>query len=250
MILGAVTQQKNPGWTSFASVCKEWQLFIEKQNFCQLKLQVPCLDDFERVTQQSKRRRRLIRHIWLDVELPEYSCDLSHREESFSWSDSNSSNISKGIWKLFRILSTWESGPELERRNLTLELNAHSPSDSKHWFKNCYFTSDNKEDEDADSDCRNWHDEKHGWVDGQQTTTPPYGAVRRLFETITLDPKQDLPSVEIVTSFVVRRQLRRWLPPWSLLLLLERLSGLEHMIYKPWRQWTPDSRRINDHGTY
>ncbi|GAB1317024.1 Oxoglutarate iron-dependent oxygenase protein [Madurella fahalii] len=246
MILEAITQQKHPGWASCASVCKEWQLFIEKQNFCQLKLQVPCLDDFESVVGRSKRRKRLIQHIWLDVELPEYSCHLCKRIESISWSDRNSSIISNGIWKLFRILSTWESGPELERRDLTLELNAHSPSDSKHWFKNCYFTSDNKDNEDAASNCSSWHDTQHGWVDGQQITAPPCSAVLRLFGSIDLHFKEDLPRVDIATGFVVRRQLRRWLQPSSLLLLLKKLPGLERMIYEPWRLWERDWRVLND----
>lgn len=45
MVLEAITQQKHPGWASVASVCKEWQLSIEKQNFRRLKLQASCLDD-------------------------------------------------------------------------------------------------------------------------------------------------------------------------------------------------------------
>jgi len=163
MILEAITQQKHPGWASFASVCKEWQFVIEKQNFCRLKLHAPCLDDFKSIFRQSKRRR-LIRYILLDVQLPEYSFRICKREESMTSSDRNGSTISKAIWKLFDILSAWESGPEHERRDLTLELSAHSPSDSKHWFKNCYFTSDNKDIEGAASNCStsSWHDTEHG----------------------------------------------------------------------------------------
>lgn len=213
-----------------------------------MKLQASCLDDFERVVRQS--RRRLIQHIWLDVELPEYSCRLCKRSESDSWSHCNSSIISKGIWKLFRILSNWESGPELERRDLTLELNAHSPSDSKHWFKNYYFTSDNKDNEDTTSNCSSWHDPQHDWVDGQQITTPPCSAVLRLFGRIDLRFKEDLPRVEIVSAFVVRRQLRRLLRPSSLQLLLNKLSGLERMIYEPWRAWERNWRLINDERMY
>jgi hypothetical protein len=94
MILETITQQKFPGWASVASVCKEWQFPIEKQNFRRLKLQASCLDDFERVIRQSERRR-LVRHIWLDVELPEYSCQSCKRSESISWADRNSSIIAK-----------------------------------------------------------------------------------------------------------------------------------------------------------
>jgi hypothetical protein len=184
------------------------------------------------------------------VKLPEYTCHLCKRTESIAWSHRNSTVISNGIWKLFHILSTWESEPELERRDLTLELNAHSPSDSKHWFKNYHFTSGNKDIEGAASNCSSWHDTQHGWVDGQQITTPPCSAVLRLFGSISLHFKEDLPRVDTVTSFVVRRQLRRWLQPNSLLLLLNKLSGLERMIYEPWRLWERNWRVLNDQRTH
>jgi hypothetical protein len=133
---------------------------------------------------------------------------------------------------------------------LTLELNAHSPSDSKHWFKNYYFTSDNEDNEDVTSNYSNWHDPQHDWVDGQQLMTPPCLAVLRLFGSIDLRFQEDLPRVEIVTGFIVRRQLRRWLQPSSLLLLLNNLSGLERMIYEPWRAWERDRRMLHDHRMY
>ncbi|KAK0627628.1 hypothetical protein B0T14DRAFT_579794 [Immersiella caudata] len=152
MIREAVTQQKHPGWTSLASVCKDWQLFIEKQNF----------------------------HIWLDIELPKYSCRLCKRAVSISWSQHNSAIISNGIWKLFHTLSTWESGPEVARRDLMLELNAYSPSDSEHYC----FPSDIKDIEGAAPNRGSWHDTRHGLVDGQQVTTPPCSAVVRLFGRI------------------------------------------------------------------
>jgi hypothetical protein len=43
MILEAVIHQRRRGWASLASVCKEWQFYIEKKNFYRLKLQVSCL---------------------------------------------------------------------------------------------------------------------------------------------------------------------------------------------------------------
>jgi hypothetical protein len=130
MILEAITQQKYPGWASLASVCKEWQLFIEKRNFHQLRVQVPCLGAFERIIVP---RRELVRHIWLDIELPRFTCWNCKRDESFSWTSRNSSIVSNGIWKLFCVLSAWKPG-----NGLTLGLNAHCPIDSEHWFKDWY----------------------------------------------------------------------------------------------------------------
>ncbi|KAM6511900.1 hypothetical protein FALCPG4_016888 [Fusarium falciforme] len=149
MILDAVIQQKHPGWASFACVCKEWQLLIEKRNFGQLNLQVSCLDDFERLV---IRQRELVQHIWLDIELPRYSCRCCKREESSSGVERNSSVISSGIWKLFRVLSNWKTA-----NGLTLELNAHSPSDSEHWFKHHSFSADGDDALIQEADC-SWHD--------------------------------------------------------------------------------------------
>jgi hypothetical protein len=252
MILEAVAENNHPGWGPLASVCSEWQLCIEKQNFRRLKLQVPCLDDFNTIVGQNERRRRFIRHIWLDIELPKYSCHVCCYAESPSWSDRQGRIVSKGIWKLFRILSTWGSGSEFERREVTLELNAHSPGDWKHWFKNFYFTSHDKDNEKTTHNCSTVDDPEHDWIGGKQIIPPGEyrDNVERLFGSINLRFRKDLPRVNIITSFVVRRQLRRWLKGDSLMLLLNKLSGLNHIIYEPWRQWKHHQRMINDMGTH
>lgn len=244
MILEAITQQKYPGWASFASVCKEWQLVIAKRNLHRLKLQVPCLDDFERII---IRQREFVHHIWLNIELPKYTCRSCKSEESVSRSKRNSSIISKGIWKLFCILSTWKPA-----NSLTLELNAYSPSDSDHWFKNYHFASDDEGNEDATSGQEidyKWHDLQHGWINGQQAHTPPESAVLRLFGLIDLRLPEELPKVDAVTCFVIRRQLRRWFFPTTLSLILGKLCRLEHLIYEPWRAWEIDWRALLDRRT-
>jgi hypothetical protein len=232
LILEAITRQKHPGWASFASVCKEWQLFIEKRNFHRLKLQVRCLDDFERII---IRQKQLVHHIWLDIELPKYTCRCCEKQESDSWTSHNSFIISNGIWKLLSILGTWKPA-----NSLTLELSAHSLSDSDHWFKNYYFASDNEGNKDATSVLEvgsRWHDPQHGWINGQQVKTPPRSAILRLFPIIDLRFREELPQVNAVTCFIIRRQLRRRLHPITLQLILDKLCRLEHMIYEPWRPW-------------
>jgi hypothetical protein len=234
MILEAIAEQRHPGWASLASVCKEWQLVLEKRNFQRLKLQVSCLDDFERLV---VRQRELVRHIQFDVELQKYTCRSCKWDESNSWSRRNSSIFNNGISKLFRILSTWGL-----QHDLTLELNAHSPSDSEHWFKKYYFASD---DEGSDGGVsaretdpgRNWHDPWHGWVNGEQVRAPPAPAIMRLFERIDPYFHPELPRINAVTCLIIRRQLRRRLFPLTLELILSKLDYLEHLVYEPWRQW-------------
>ena len=75
-ILETIAQQKHRGWASLASVCKDWQHVIEKQNFRLLKLQVSCLDGFERLV---IRQRHLVQNIQLNIELPRYSCHCCTR---------------------------------------------------------------------------------------------------------------------------------------------------------------------------
>ncbi|WAO96759.1 Hypothetical protein NCS54_01444300 [Fusarium falciforme] len=150
-------------------------------------------------------------------------------EESFSGMERNSSVISSGIWKLFCVLSNWKTA-----NGLTLELSAHSPSDSEHWFKHHSVSANGDTAGVQEADC-SWHDPQHGWVDGRLIKSAPEGAILRLFATTHLSFKQELPRLGGVTCFIIRRQLRRQLSQSSLGLILGKLRRLEHLIYESWR---------------
>lgn len=236
MVLGLLAQE-NQGLASYASVCKEWQAVIEKKNFARLKLRVSCLDDFEHMI---SRQRDLVKHLWLNIELRPYTCRSCESIESGSWSSSNDTIVSRAIMKLFSILSTWNPAND----GLTLELSAQSPSDSKHWFKNCYFGAHDEDGEvifktgkQLKEPTTKLHDPKHGWVDGQQVATPDPRAALRLYEPVELRSREEFPKVHAVTGFVLRRQCRRRFSPWALALLLGKLPRLECLIYEPWRAW-------------
>ncbi len=250
LILEAVIQQKHPGWSSSAAVCKEWQFVIERENFQQLKLHVLCLDDFERIT---LRRQHLVRHISLDIELQCYTCLTCSHFEFESDRRENSSTVSHGIWKLFSILSGWTT---TEQKGLTLELSAYSPSDINHWFKHYRFASGRGgDDEDylvggRDVGTLLLDDPKHGWKKGHQETPPPKDAVTRLFSTISLRFPDELPRVDAVTRLTIRRQLRRRIEPATLRFILEKLDRLEHMVYEPWRACCRLGNKMLDQRTY
>jgi hypothetical protein len=250
LILEAITQQKHPGWASSAAVCKEWQFVIERENFRQLKLHVPCLDDFERI---AVRRQHLVHYISLDIELPCYTCRCCYWSESETWERRNSSIVSKDIWKLFSILSGWTLA---KQQGLALELSAYSPSDSDHWFKHYRFGSgrvgDDEDDVVSGRDMGSGllDDPKHGWRNAQQETPPPRLAVLRLFAAINLRFPAELPRVDVVTRLTIRRQLRRRLQPTALQLVLGKLSRLEHMVYEPWRVWNRLYAQVVDQGAY
>ncbi|OPB41505.1 hypothetical protein A0O28_0082250 [Trichoderma guizhouense] len=237
MIMGKVAHQKFPGWESCATINREWQDVIEKENYKKLKLDVSDLDDLDVMVPHHKRH--LVKHIFFQIDLPR---DQSACCARWNPPPSNTSKIvSQAIMKLFTALSTWDKG------NLTLELNVNSLSNSEHWFKPLYFSNDRTEGDDG----RKVNDRNHGWVNGQQTRPAPEEAVRRMFRPIKLDKsfeREPLPKVICATKFVIRRQLRRCLSPAGISAMLEALPLLEHMSYEPWAlHETASQDRRRDH---
>ncbi|KAI3328998.1 hypothetical protein HD806DRAFT_481340 [Xylariaceae sp. AK1471] len=245
MIL-AILAHEHRGLASYSPVCQEWQIFMEEKNFRQLKLQVSCLDDFQYMV---TRQRKLVHHVWLNIDLPRYTCRSCKWQESESWISRNDSIIRKAISKLFSILSTWDPADS----NLTLELSVQSPSDSEHWFKNYYFGT-SIEDKHTTPETENqlqevaykWHHPKHNWIDGRQVATPNSQALLRLFGTVHLHFPEALSEVRVVTSFVIRRQVRRRFTATTLRLLFEKLPRLEHIIWEPWREWSTPINKYYD----
>ncbi|RKL41384.1 hypothetical protein BFJ72_g5811 [Fusarium proliferatum] len=203
-----------------------------------LNLRPSCLEDFE---QAVVRQRDLVRHIYLNVELPEYSCGLCERGISVTIREKNERLMAKAVQKLLIILGTWSSTSPL-----TLELNASSASDSKHWFKNFRFSDEH----DAlyardpaipmEATHSDWHDPEHGWENGVQTKSPPFSANERLFGLMDLlryIPDINIvriPKVNAVTRFMIRRQSRHFLESSSLEYILSRFSRLTNFVYETW----------------
>ncbi|KAL2817456.1 hypothetical protein BDW59DRAFT_133289 [Aspergillus cavernicola] len=137
--------------------------------------------------------------------------------------------------KLFSALSTWQP-----TGRLILELNAYSPSDKEHWFKNYHFGRKHEEVGDLvqqQEATARWHDPNHGWVNGQQVEAPCVSAILRLFSPLCLGLPKDLPEVQAVTGLLIHRQLRRQIYPAILRQLWEKLPRLESIVYEPWRVW-------------
>lgn len=237
IILELLTHHKNIAHC--AAVSKEWQNIIEKQNFGQLKLQLSCLDSLQQLTEHSKG---LIKHIWLNIELKRYTCRCCQRMESVTWFFANDKIIAAAITRLFVILANWKQ----DGGDLTLELNAYSPSDSEHWFKNCYFGGPDEDEDELelldseyqpqdDATAIAIHDPSHGWWHGRMMEPPNDDALRRPFEPATLKFQEMLPSVPAVTKFLLRRQCRRQLDPLSLSYLWSKLPRLQEIRYEPWQ---------------
>lgn len=57
---------------------------------------------------------------------------------------------------------------------------------------------------------------------------------------------EELPRVNAVTCFIIRRQLRRWFFPQSFSVILDKLCCLEQLIYEPWREWDGNRAELRD----
>ncbi|QYT00542.1 hypothetical protein H0G86_007623 [Trichoderma simmonsii] len=236
MIMEKVAHDKVEDWESCATINREWQDAIEKENYKKLNLDVSDLDELNVMVPHHKRH--LVKHIFFQIDLPR---DQSACCARWNPPPSNISKIVKeAIMKLFTALSTWEKG------SLTLELNVLSPSDSEHWFKPLYFSSDRTE-----GDGKKIADLNHGWVNGKQVRFAPEEAVRRMFRPIKLDKsfeREPLPKVVCATKFVIRRQLRRCILPAGISAMLEALPFLESVSYEPWAlHETASQNRRRDH---
>ncbi|KAI6763735.1 hypothetical protein HG530_007524 [Fusarium avenaceum] len=111
------------------------------------------------------------------------------------------------------------------------------PHDQCHWFKNHLFGFDHEDGDDFTEDLKLLHDPRHGWEHGKQVSAPHTAAILYLF---TPFPKDGLMSpnyyaeVPAIKKLIIRRQMRRRIPPDALQVLLERLPQLETITYEPW----------------
>lgn len=135
MLIEPNNKQPTSSWrqhnqSTYATVCREWQYFFERTNFQRLTVHQSDLLELGRIVQG--QRRMFVKWIWLRLELPEYDCECCNMQESSEEIQSHNIVFTNAIWDLFAILSTWEKKGEfgVRERGPTLELSAHSPSDS------------------------------------------------------------------------------------------------------------------------
>lgn len=226
----------------YATVSKEWQSVIEKKNFGHLKLHPSSLDSLERLAEQ---QQGLFKHIWLNIELKRYTCRSCRRIEALTSIYANNKIMAEAIMGLYFTLANWKQNG----RGLTLELNAYSQSDSEHWFQGCYFGAPG---EVLGPECPPQRGllatavqyPNHGFWHGPPTDD----ALRRPFEPTTLKFQEELPSVQAVTKFLLRRQCRRQLDPSTLSYLWAKLPQLGEVIYEPWQLSELPSQDLWDSG--
>ncbi|OCK87716.1 uncharacterized protein K441DRAFT_648073 [Cenococcum geophilum 1.58] len=252
MLVEPNSEQSTSPWrkhnqSAYAAVCREWQYFFERTNFQRLTIHQSDLLELGRIVQG--QRRMFVKWIWLRLELPEYDCKCCNKQESSKEIRSHNFVFTNALWDLFAILSTWEKKGEfgVGERGPTLELSAHSPSDSKHFRTKL----DSRINDTAWSRSRGGpkkrhHDCAHGWKKGRQTRWSRDDAKMRVFghpgglkfdlRAPSARKMRTLPKVRVIKSLVIRRQFyRAFSVAKALQPIIQCLTQLENFIYEPWR---------------
>ncbi|KAF4434951.1 F-box domain-containing [Fusarium acutatum] len=155
---------------------------------------------------------RLVKHIWLNVE-------LAARNSDGSWNDEGVC-ISFAITRLFQALQFWPA-----QDDLTLEINVYEPMDySEEWFRGYRIRDPGEQDGDmsrlSNSQLENFIMLSHN-------------PLRGLFASLAFE-LQSCPSVQAVTKYLLPRQCRRQLEPATISCILERLPWLEEISLETW----------------
>ncbi|OJJ73911.1 hypothetical protein ASPBRDRAFT_29077 [Aspergillus brasiliensis CBS 101740] len=241
LVLEALVQD-DCSLAGFATVSREWQTVIEKQNFARIKLTPSRLADFGSILH---RNRAFVRYIWLCVKLEEYDCTLCVPRSMESTGIRNADNalVFTTLLDLFSILSAWE-----RNGSLLLDISIHSASGSEHWFKYLTFGSDIPSDKSDRNVCggrsilAKLHYPQHEGIAGGRDCTLPGACFDKIFKEIMEeglfdDDEKESHSVPVVTGMLLRQQIRPRRRPTVLTEMFARLPAIQEIFYEPWREW-------------
>ncbi|KAI1389493.1 uncharacterized protein F4822DRAFT_398509 [Hypoxylon trugodes] len=225
---------------TYASVCSEWQEVFEAKSFERIVLSQRRVLEFAQIVQGP--RRRLVKHIWLRIELSDDDHSsyktISLREMDFEGRD----NFVGVIKVLFTTLSAWERPRDLNKEGLTLEFCAYSPSDSEHMPKDRDFAHD-PYSEPAEEISALPNPREHPaptQLDRDNLFRNIFRLTKSYVSIMWFNNDYEsavLPEVNVVTSFLIRRQYYRKFDPNDMYYILVNLTGLESIIYEPQREW-------------
>ncbi|EJT68394.1 hypothetical protein GGTG_14032 [Gaeumannomyces tritici R3-111a-1] len=211
-------RRRKPRLARFVTVCREWQETLEPFVFSSLELQPKHLAEFDNVMRGS--RRRMLRHLWLRVELARkrrrYTEQTTREEE-----ETNNALFTTAVYDLFSTLGQWSRGSSQTWPELQFELGANSPSDPRYRFGDPGIV-ENKDYTIGELDfC---------WVDANRSFAYP----------------SPLPEVDIISKFSILRRTRRYFAPAALLTIFDSLPRLREVRYEPWYFLNEDSQADAD----
>ncbi|KAF6829772.1 hypothetical protein CPLU01_07730 [Colletotrichum plurivorum] len=232
--IAAEIQQSKYGLPRYACVSKTWLDFFERKAFRYMTVDQRDLQ--EKLSLIIPRRRSMVEHIWLRIELATYDCP-DCKDAGKNAYPHDKAAVENAIVSVFKILHGWDQESDITGGALTLEISAHSPSDSQHIFKDYLIESKDSGPSDIanDLDPASLHDRPHGWSHGRRTETPGISAFSRMHKFGIAGSITDLPQVKIITGLLIRRQMRRTLSPDSLTSILRCLPQLETLHFECWK---------------
>ncbi|KAI0893506.1 hypothetical protein F4806DRAFT_197214 [Annulohypoxylon nitens] len=257
-ILGIVLEA--PKTFTYSAVCREWQAVFEKKHFERLVLSRDDLLYFAAIVYGP--RARLVKHIVLRVVLDTYTYTTGRMPENgqVCW---NNYLFTSTIKHLFIALGAWERPRGSNREGLTFELCVCSLSEPRQIpaglnlpylkprenFHNPYAPSY------IDSRFR---DGTYTLSENFQDSAPGLGhAITSLGDSWFEPWWVDLPvEVDVITTFLVRREHYRRINTLGLGKILKSLVGLRQVIYEhgedafyhPQLGENPDYRKTFEHS--
>ncbi|KAG5749307.1 hypothetical protein H9Q69_013352 [Fusarium xylarioides] len=264
MILQEVSRE--PSTAVYAAVCKAWQHFFEQKNFKSLAIDQHELTTFCQTV--TPRRQRFVKHIWYRILLPRHDSlhfnpgSKTSEDPSVLWGVDN--RFTECIFRLWDIISLWN-----RENRITLELSTFSYQD---WD---YVTEDNRVFE-RDLEAYKAHKksesrEPYRYDNPQGPYVEQYGfwglpnahlGIQDYWEALTYDllgwkeiefvtaaeddhaveyfKEEDaiLPSVPIVSKFLIRNTQFRQFWPQTLLHMFESFDNIEDITIERWASGT------------
>lgn len=222
---GLESRQRNGDLFRYALVCKEWQCCFEEMLYKHLTIKSGWL---HRLKEVPVRRRRSVKHIWLQMDLLQYTPRDNHNFQAVR-SSADNMGVRGFLRRLFATLADWEDHDRAScPKSLTLEVSACSVSDRNYHGE-------------LDFDSNSWAAQQEvdfsSEDDASRPTTPR--SLERIAELFTysdffLPPMDTFCRVHMVRGLVLRRQTRRTLHPEILAEVVRALPNLESVCYEPW----------------
>ncbi|ENH67014.1 hypothetical protein FOC1_g10004647 [Fusarium oxysporum f. sp. cubense race 1] len=186
----------------YAPVSIEWRDAIEK-TFRHLRIQASSSDAcgrtptvFESLSRLCGRHRRLVKHIWLNIE---------HTKHPKWWDSgynlsSEDRAIGVAVKRLFQAVESWPA-----QNDLTLEINVYEPmSYSEEWLKGHHYEGPGEQNEDM---------RRLSTSEPRDLATAPRNALECLFDRLDFD-MPSTPSVQAVTKFLLSLGYSLWILSW------------------------------------
>ncbi|KAI0108463.1 hypothetical protein F4814DRAFT_455214 [Daldinia grandis] len=228
-ILEMVAYSSTERTTEYTTVSREWQSIFEKKHFERILLSSRRLKRFAQIVRGS--RRKLVKHIWFRAELGDVNFGRGDAGLRPTLSLADESEFDNTIVRLLQILSTWERPHDLNRGGLTLELSAWSLDDyTMHGLTHQGFMHDP-------------YSQPYKYILESQNPMSlfydlsPEGISSRSGNDLTMEAEgtetKDIPKVDVVTTFLLRRQYYSHVSPDRIAQIFGSMAGLERIIYEP-----------------